>query len=118
MNASRLQDVLDAHLNEGLGAHTWECSCGVTDQDERDMTHGEHQAAVWRAACTIHSVALRDALSVGSVVVYEDERAVFKSLPRPGVQSPAWIQPGSRYESTADEVPLPALLLWSPDWSE
>lgn len=63
---------------------------------------------------TIQTVEQLDALPAGSVVVHEHTGAVFTSLPRPGVQSPSWIQPGSRYEATSDEVPLPVVLVWSP----
>lgn len=89
----RLQDVLDDHLNLG-GRHTWECSCSASAQDDwAAHTHAQHQADVWREACTIRTVDQLNALPGRAVVRSADGYIVERR-----------------------RVELPALLLWHPDW--
>jgi len=54
-----------------------------------------------------------DGLPVGSIVRDAEGNAV-QCEKRVG----AWFYPRERYQFTSDEIPLPALLLWNPDWSE
>ena len=54
-----------------------------------------------------------DSLPVGSIIRDAEGDAV-QCDKRPG----AWFYPAERYQFSSDDIPLPALLLWHPDWEE
>lgn len=54
-----------------------------------------------------------DSLPVGSVVRDAEGNAA-QCERRPG----AWFYARSQYQFTSDDIPLPARLLWNPDWEE
>lgn len=65
-------------------------------------------------ACTIRTVEQLDALPEGAVI--RAEGVAFESVERPGQQANAWVAVHGPYRCTADEVPLPALLIWHSGW--
>lgn len=120
--------VLDDHLNLG-GRHTWECSCSVSAQDERDRTHAEHQAEVWREACTIRTVEQLDTLNrcadsltgplikSNGVQINDDTGTTGLGGVLEGNGDGTWNDYDGGRDLTSDQVALPALLLWHPGWS-
>lgn len=54
-----------------------------------------------------------DSLPVGSIVRDGEGNAV-QVEKRPG----AWFYPQHSYQFTSDDIPLPARLLWTPDWED
>lgn len=124
--APRLVDVLDEHHNLG-GVFTWACDCGADSQDVefRGVSHSEHQAAVWREVCTIHTAEQLDALPTGAVVWCRDRVDVdgdmwgagsWQKSTRMASADGSWFWWAMDYGDPAGEVPLPALLVWHPDW--
>lgn len=69
----------------------------------------------WREGRMLRTVEQLDALPPSAVV--RAGGAVLEAASRPGQQANAWVGAGGPYRRTADEVPLPALLLWTPDGS-
>ena len=57
--------------------------------------------------------AVLDSLPVGSIIRDAEGNAV-QCEKRVG----AWFYPRERYQFTSDDIPLPAHLLWNPDWEE
>lgn len=129
----RLQDVLMAHRYSSpiARSHPWAvqknpagcagCSWEAVDPVEGGHyldQHAEHQAAVWREACTIRTVAQLDALPVGSVVMPLWYLAA----------GPCWRLSDGWFGVFIDKPMYPlgartkpdnsALLVWHPDWSD
>jgi len=70
-----------------------------------------HMADAWREACTIRTVEQLDALPHDAVVM-TSERVVYQRARTPFRD---WYSTVFS-EVKTDEIPLPALLLWHPDW--
>lgn len=119
-------------LAEVLAEHVWRggilgCQCGWDWPEERTYACGEderitaahiaHVADAWQEACTIRTAEQLESLPVGAAVLDLEVADVFHAVSRPAPQVPAWVQPGHAYRAMADEVPLPALLIWQPRWT-
>lgn len=64
-------------------------------------------------AYTIRDADTLDSLPVGSII-RDAEGNALQCDKRPG----AWFYPCERYQFDGDGIPLPALVLWHPDWSD
>lgn len=119
-----LQDVLLRHTPSGAeGASLVSCWCG--ERFDTFAHHAAHQAAVWGEVCMVRTVEQLDALPVGAVVVCAGrpgeiwtERIGAGSWQKDDDDRRQWFWWGMDFGEPASEVPLPALLVWSPDWSE
>lgn len=120
----RLQDVLSWHrwYRDEVNPPAGRCSCHWLDDRVEEprvfrnvAEHEAHQADAWREACMIRNVAELDALPVGSVIRCGDDILIRSDQYLGGL---CW-----RYNPDSDPMlliddDLPALLLWTPEWSE
>lgn len=114
-----LEDVIDKHLNlSGLRSNAWECSCGAaaywagdSPYDGGEVSHADHQAAVWREVCTIRLVEELGGLPVGSVVRHVNGDVSVKMR---GRHMDSWQSVGD--DDAEGGAELPALLVWHPGW--
>jgi hypothetical protein len=98
----------------------WHCDGGTA---MTPATHAQHQAEMWREACTISTLEQLDELPIGSVVRTTEERVAVKTGERWGNQSGhgSWwsVADEDEFDLSSDELDdLPALLLFHPDWSK
>lgn len=113
----RLADVLDKHTPSGAEGMV---NCWCEQWFDTFREHAEHQAAVWREVCMIRTVEQLDALPEGSVIrsgrsVLERGSSRGRGL---GPVESRWYGIGWELSVDADDIELPALLVWHPDWSE
>lgn len=128
----RLQDVLAEHrltVSFADGFMSGTCAgCGWTqdvDQSHRSgiELHADHQAAVWREACTIRTVEQLDALPDGAVVrgageayALALEGNVFERSECFADARSSWMVVGWDIPVGVSSIELPAVLLWYPAW--
>lgn len=106
-----LAEVLAKHWTNNCW---WHCDGGTAMSP---ATHAQHQAEMWREACTIRTVEQLDALP-NHVVVLSADTWAWTRIDEDGYSPGEWWFPaGGEVGSSSDRIELPALLLWHPDWS-
>lgn len=98
-------------MNAGLLAkhrpYGLDCACGRPINSDADW------ARHIEALCTITDPDELDSLPVGSIIRDREGEALQCDL-----RCGAWFYPKSTYQFASDEVPMPVLVLWNPDWSK
>lgn len=106
-SAPRLQDVVRAAITRNVA------DGDLSDADRTDATAGV--LAALREVCTISSVEQLDALTDGVVVIapgaWDQHGAWTKD------DEGLWFHWSMDYGEPSSRIELPALLVWSPDWS-
>lgn len=101
--------------------------CEAFDELDEAMTLGANLPAAWQQGRTIRTAELLDALPVGAVVVSPGRLDDCDELTDAGSWTKSedgadgrlgreWFHWSMDYAEPASEVPLPALLVWHPDW--
>lgn len=130
-----LSDVLAAHsIRQDYNHPAWgKCRCGFDpdpDWDDDAMTeeesnswpsHSQHQADMWREACTVTMVEQLDALPDRTVILDSDD-TVLRRNPWHSESPVKWypFDGDEAYERdfgiTADAIEFPARVIHNPDW--
>ena len=93
----------------------WECVCGATGDGHQ--SHSRHQGEAWRAACAITTVEQLaelacDPTSCDGAVIKTSQFGDICESNNDGT----WNELGGHSRIPADQVVLPALLLWHVSW--
>ena len=116
---SGLREVVDKHTPSGAEGMV---TCWCDQWFDTFSEHAEHVAAEWRAACTIRTPAELNALPTLSVILDADGVVVRRDPWGEFHDAPRWHpldgldHSAHDFGLNADEVQLPARLIWNPEW--